>query len=240
MKDEAKRAYQQLVSMFGWLRTSKRALKELSFGPFVHGWKESTPRITLQRFIAGVPASRAVLCWNGEVIAGISVEAIKTIHETGPATVVRILDNAEMAETARHVVGCLGLSGFVGFDFILEKTSGRPFLIEMNPRPTPISHFSLNSETDLVGALLMKLSPAKPTQPEMRLSGSIIALFPGEFWRDPKSDYLLSCHYDAPWDQPELISAYARPVSQHSLSWINRLIYHLLEAFPWTSHEHRA
>jgi hypothetical protein len=145
-----------------------------------------------------------------------------------------------MAETARHVVRCLGLSGFVGFDFILEKTSGRPFLIEMNPRATPISHFSLNSETDLVGALLNKLSQAKPTQPETRLSGGIIALFPGEFWRDPKSDYLLSCHYDAPWDQPQLISAYARPVSEHSLSWINTLIYHLLEGFPWTSHEHRS
>jgi hypothetical protein len=95
---EAKSAYQQLVGMFGWRRASKRALKELSFGPFVHRWKEPIPRITLQRFIVGVPASRAVLCWNGEVIAGISVEAVKTIHATGPATVVRILDNAEMAE----------------------------------------------------------------------------------------------------------------------------------------------
>ena len=97
-------------------------------------------------FIPGVPANRAVLCWHGEVLAGLSVEAVKTAHATGPATVVRILDNAEMAEATGHVVRCLGLSGFVGFDFILERTSGRAFLIEMNPRPTPICHFSLDSQ----------------------------------------------------------------------------------------------
>jgi hypothetical protein len=239
-EDEAERAYHELVRMFGWGRASRRALKELSFEPFVHGRKEPTPRITLQRFIAGVPASRAVLCWNGEVIAGISVEAIKTIHETGPATVVRILDDAEMAETTLHLVRSLGLSGFVGFDFILEQGSGRPFLIEMNPRPTPISHFSLNRETDLVGALLTKLTAAKSSQSDLRLPGRIIALFPGEFWRDPESDYLLSCHHDAPWDEPGLIDEYTRRSSPHPFSWINKLIYQLLVSFPWTSHEHRA
>jgi ATP-grasp domain len=207
----------------------------------LHRWKESIPRITSQRFIGGVPASSAVLCWNGEVVAGISVEAIKTIHATGPATVVRILDNAEIVEVTRHVVERLGLSGFVGFDFILDETSGRPFLIEMNPRPTPISHLSLGIETDLVGALLMKLTATKPTKPQMEsVPGKIIALFPGEFWRDPKSDYLLSCHHDAPWDQPELIDEYTRPSSPHTLSWISRLIYQMFESLPWASHEHRA
>jgi hypothetical protein len=240
-KDEAQSAYHELVSMFGWRRATKRAIKELGLGPLMHRWKESIPRITLQRFIGGVPASSAVLCWNGEVVAGISVEAIKTIHATGPATVVRILDNAEIVEVTRHVVERLGLSGFVGFDFILDETSGRPFLIEMNPRPTPISHLSLGIETDLVGALKMKLTAAKPTKPQMESApGKIIALFPGEFWRDPKSDYLLSCHHDAPWDQPELIDEYTRPSSPHTLSWISRLIYQMFESLPWVSHEHRA
>jgi hypothetical protein len=123
----------------------------------------------------------------------------------------------------------------------LEQTSGRPFLIEMNPRPTPISHFSLNSETDLVGALLTKLTEAKPPKAQMeRSTGRVIALFPGEFWRDPKSNYLRSCHHDAPWDEPELIDEYARPSSPRSLRWINKLIYQLLDSFPWTSRERRA
>ena len=213
--DQAKCAYHELVTMFGWLRASKRALKELSFRPFVCRWRGQIPSITLQRFIPGVPANRAVMCWHGEVLAGLSVEAVKTAHTTGPATVVRILDNAEMAETTRHVVRCLGLSGFIGFDFILEGTSGRPFLIEMNPRPTPVCHFSFDSETDLIGALFTKLTDREPTKLKVQLPKKMIALFPEEFRRDPKSDYLLSCHHDAPWEEPELISAYARPLSPH-------------------------
>ena len=228
---DARRAYHELVRMFGWLRATKRALKELSLGPFVRQWKDQIPRITLQRYIAGVPANRAVVCWQGEVLAGLSVEAVKTAHVTGPATVVRILDNAEMAEVARHVVQCLGLSGFVGFDFILEEASGRPFLIEMNPRPTPICHLSLDSETDMTGALFTKLTDGKPCKSEGRLPEKIIALFPGELWRDPNSGYLLSCHHDVPWEEPQLINAYARPLSPHSFSRIGKLCSQLFEAF---------
>jgi ATP-grasp domain-containing protein len=227
---EAKRAYHELVRMFGWLRASKRALEELSLRPFVRRWRDQTPHLTMQRYIAGVPANRAVLCWRGEVLAGLSVEAIKTAHTTGPATVVRIVDNAEMAEATRHIVQGLGLSGFVGVDFILERGSGRPFLIELNPRPTPICHFSLDRETDLPGALFMKLTDGKPSKSGARLPGKVIALFPGEFWRDPESDYLLSCHHDVPWEEPQLINAYARPLPAYSFSWIGKVASQFIEA----------
>jgi hypothetical protein len=164
------------------------------------------------------------------VLAGLSVEAIKTAHTTGPATVVRIVDNAEMAEATRHVVQGLGLSGFVGVDFILERGSGRPFLIELNPRPTPICHFSLDRETDLPGALFTKLTDGKPSKSGARLPGKVIALFPGEFWRDPESDYLLSCHHDVPWEEPQLINAYARPLPAYSFSWIGKVASQFIEA----------
>jgi glutathione synthase/RimK-type ligase-like ATP-grasp enzyme len=227
---EGKRAYDDFVTMFGWLRASKRALKQLSLKPFVGQSNHQIPSITLQRYIAGVPANRAVVCWRGQVLAGLSVEAVKTAHETGPATVVRILDNAEMAEVAEHVVKRLGLSGFVGFDFILEGTSGRAFLIEMNPRPTPICHLSLDSQRDMTGALFTRLGGAEASKSEARFPGKVIALFPGESWRDPNSDYLVSCHHDAPWEEPQLVSAYARPLSPHSFSWISKLCSHVLEA----------
>jgi D-alanine-D-alanine ligase-like ATP-grasp enzyme len=45
------------------------------------------------------------------------------------------VDNHEMVEAARRVVHRLGGTGFFGFDFVLEETSGRPFPIEINPAP---------------------------------------------------------------------------------------------------------
>ena len=70
----------------------------------------------------------------------------------------------------------------------------------------------------------------RPTKSQAQFLGKIIALFPGEFWRDPNSDYLLSCHHDVPWEEPELINAYARPLSPYSFTWINKLFSQLLEA----------
>jgi len=229
-QDDAHRAYRDLVAMFGWLRATKRALKQLSLEPFARRWKEPTPVITLQRYIAGVPANRSVLCWKGEILAGLSVEALKTAHATGPATVIRILDNAGMDEAARHVVRRLGLSGFVGFDFILEVASGRPFLIEMNPRPTPICHFSFDAQTDMTGALFTQLTAGKTCESAMQSAGKVIALFPAEFWRDPHSEYLQSGYNDAPRQEPQLIDAYSHPVSPHSLSWISRLCFQFFDA----------
>ena len=66
--DEAKRACHELVTMFGWLRASKRALKEISFRPFVCRWSGQIPNINVQRFISGVPANRAVLCVPGQKV----------------------------------------------------------------------------------------------------------------------------------------------------------------------------
>ena len=78
----------------------------------------------------------------------------------------------------------------------------------MNPRPTSICHFSFDSETDLIGAPFTALTDRKAIKLKVQLAKRMIALFPGEFWRDPKRDYLLSCHHDAPWDMPELINAF--------------------------------
>ena len=227
---EGKRAYHDLVAMFGWRRASKRALKQLSLKPFVRRSNNEIPSITLQRYIAGAPANRAVLCWRGEVLAGLSVEAVKTAHVTGPATVVRVLDNAQMAEVSEYVVRRLGLSGFVGFDFILEATSDRAFLIEMNPRPTPICHLSLDRQRDMTGALFAKLAGSEPRRSDLRFPGKVTTLFPGESWRDPNSEYLSSCYHDVPWEEPKLVSAYARPSSPNSFRWISKLCSHLLEA----------
>jgi hypothetical protein len=53
--------------------------------------------ISLQQYIPGRPSNRAVICWKGKVLAGISAEAVEVKHEHGPASVVRIIDHPEMA-----------------------------------------------------------------------------------------------------------------------------------------------
>ena len=160
--------------------------------------------ISLQQYIPGRPSNRAVICWKGKVLAGISVEAVEVRHEHGPASVVRLIDHSEMAIVAEHMVKRLNLSGFVGFDFVLDS-SNQAWLIEMNPRVTPICHFSLADGTNLAGSLYTQMTGLRPPSRLAPINRDLIALFPNEIIRSPSSEYLQSCQHDVPWNEPELV-----------------------------------
>jgi hypothetical protein len=147
--------------------------------------------ISLQEYIVGRPSNRAVICWKGKVLAGISVEAVEVTQERGPASVVRVIDHLEMATVCEHVVKRLELSGFVGFDFILD-CANRAWLLEMNPRATPICHFFLVDGTNLAGSLYAQMKGRLPLSRLAPVNRDLIALFPskivkrrGPTWRWP-------------------------------------------------------
>src|SRR5262249_2671475 len=152
------------------------------------------------QFIAGRPSNRAVICWKGKVLAGISVEVVEVKHGHGPASVVKLIDHPEMAAFAEQMVKRLHLSGFVGFDFVLDS-SDRAWLIEMNPRVTPICHFSLCDGTNLAGSLYEQMTGRQPLSIPEPIHRGQIALFPNEIVRCPSSKYLQSCQHDVPWNE---------------------------------------
>jgi len=48
------------------------------------------------------------------------------------------MHNAEMIETVKRIVSALHLTGLIGFDFMIETGTGAAWVIEMNPRNTPV------------------------------------------------------------------------------------------------------
>ena len=160
--------------------------------------------ISLQQFIKGRPCNRAVICWKGKVLAGISVEAVEVAHENGPASVIRTIDHPEMAMAAERMVKCLELSGFVGFDFILDSLC-QAWLIEMNPRVTPTCHLSLDDGTNLTGSLYTQMTGRWPRSTPPTIDRGLIALFPDEIVRCPSSEHLQFGQHDVPWREPELV-----------------------------------
>jgi predicted ATP-grasp superfamily ATP-dependent carboligase len=71
----------------------------------------------------------------------------------------------------------LGLSGFVGFDFMIHAGSGQAYLLEMNGRPTPICYLALDGPTDMISALA---EPFAVTRRVPNIDSPIVALFPQE------------------------------------------------------------
>jgi thioredoxin reductase len=115
-----------------------------------------------------------------------------------------------MTKAAAFLVRRLGLSGFVGFDFMIHAGSGQAYLLEMNGRPTPISHIALNGPTDMISALAQ---PFAVTRKVPNIDSPTVALFPQEMWRDPESGYLRSAYHDVPQHAAEFVTFYADPVA---------------------------
>jgi len=215
---EAQRAFAHMAFRPTMVNVVARMLLDRDPFVFLNTLKKKRRIVTVQEFISGTPANRAVACWQGKVLAGISVEAIRTQHPTGPATVVRVIGNSEMTEAVDRMVHRLGISGLWGADFILEASTGAAYLVEMNPRATPICHLALGVGQDLPVALYTQLMDAPPRTPSAHIDHDVIAIFPGEWQRDPASAYLVSGHHDIPLDEPALIrDCIDRPWSERGL-----------------------
>ncbi|MGB0011029.1 MAG: ATP-grasp domain-containing protein [Candidatus Sulfotelmatobacter sp.] len=203
--EEAERAFCSLQAPPRLLRAAKRALID-------HDVTLLGPALLLRRFemnaqvlVEGREATSAVACWQGKVLAALHFEVIEKRSAAGPATVVRWIENTDIATAAEKMVRRLNLSGVHGFDFMLEERTGKPYLIEMNPRATQVGHLALGPGRDipaaLYGALSGQVSPSAPTVTE----NDTIALFPQEWIRDPESSFLRSAYHDIPWEEPEFV-----------------------------------
>jgi len=189
------------------LSLPRRARQLLGLLPAALGTRVAqrwAPAIAVQDYVEGRPANRAVACWKGEVLGGISAEAVEVASETGPCTEVRMIANAEMEASAAQLVSRLGLSSLCGFDFVIDA-AGHAWLIEINARVTPICH--LVHGKDLLGLLYTRMTGAQPHPKRQCASEEPIALFPGEWLRTSQSAYLGTGYHDVPWDQPSFVRA---------------------------------
>jgi len=192
-----------------------RSIKRLTVdrNPFSAGqWWEGVQRIrpamVAQSFIRGRPANCAVVCWEGEVLAGVCCEVVSTQTAVGPATVVRLVDSGQMMGAAGKIARRLSLSGFFGLDFMIDEATGSAYLIEMNPRCTPPCHLRLGIGRDLIGALSAQLTGKLLSEPVSITQNNLIAYFPQALLRE--GEFLSSSYHDVPDGEPELVQELLR------------------------------
>jgi hypothetical protein len=205
--EEGERALRILQAPPLLARAAKRALFDHDFNLVWPSLLRHRPIINAQVFVAGREATTAVACWKGQVLAALHFEVVNKGISSGPATVLRSIENLEMSNAAEKMVRRLKLSGLNGFDFMLEAQTGNAYLIEINPRSTQVGHLTLGPGRDIPAALFSAAS-GQPLRPAPKVTDDdTIALFPQEWIRDSASTYLQSAYHDVPWDKPELIRA---------------------------------
>jgi len=221
---DARMAHQALNHMTrpasGYLAVREMLLEGDRYG--VRAWlKRERPVMSVQGYVDGWPANIGVACWNGEMLAATCVESVATRSATGPSTVARIIRNPEMVDAAQRIVRALGLSGLIGFDFMIEAATGAAYLIEMNPRNTPICALRLGPGRDLPEALVAQLANRPVRERPARTDREIVAFFPDTWLQDPSSGFLQSGYHDVPWEQPELVRLLMKPELRERY-WIMR------------------
>lgn len=169
--------------------------------------------VIAQRYIEGAPCMANAVALNGKMLASVTFEKVECYpDEKGPSSVVKIINNKKIAAATELFIKHTGYSGILSLDYMLDK-KGNPYLIECNPRPTPVSHLGAVTGVDLFAALYAGLN-AEEYKGKVE-KDKMIALFPKEWRRDKTSAYLSDrAYHDVPWDQPEIIRFYMKALGE--------------------------
>lgn len=107
----------------------------------------------IQQFVEGPTTCTLHLCSSGRVVGEVMYQGIRTMPRSGGTTVCRESrpDPACQAEAAK-IVRHLNYTGFVGFDFVIQQGTGKPFLVDGNCRITPGVAMAHQGGCDMVEA----------------------------------------------------------------------------------------
>lgn len=203
--EEAISAWHRFARRRSRLVAWKRSLVDHDPLAFASGYRPEPRAMSIQEFIPGRPANTMVAAWMGGLLGMVSVEVLCAQDPTAPSTIVRLIQNEEMACVSAQLVAGLGLSGFHGLDFILEEGTNVPYLIEVNARCTQLGHLVLPEQGDLAGMLCAKIGCRLQLQPDAAIAGSLVAFYPQALACNPCSPYLPQSHHDVPWEEPRLV-----------------------------------
>jgi hypothetical protein len=206
---EARREWRLLANPPSLARALKRGLTAGDWTHLRPWWRRTHTGVTAQQFISGGRERTGMaVCAKGRVVSCVCLEVLESWCERGPSSLVKVIDDPSMERAMHAVAAKTGVTGFCGFDFMVDGPSGTALLIEMNPRPTQLVHLPLGPGRDLIAAYVREVLH-RPAEDRARLAGEIIALFPLALERGPiRAD----AFHDVPWNAPELVKRVLKPV----------------------------
>ena len=203
--EEAVTNFRRLSSLSSRWRNLARAVRRRDMNYLFVALTPQTQAVSIQRFVPGTQATTCFAAWEGKVVAAFHMDVLVAQDTTGPANVIKRVDNPEMDEAARRIAQRFSLSGLHGLDYIRDA-GGKAHLLEINPRSAQASYLPFGPTRDLPAALAASLArteiAARPA-----LEADTVAFFPREWQRDPASPYLVSAFHDVPWDDPAVLRA---------------------------------
>lgn len=118
------------------------------------------------------------------------------------------------------MVGAMGASGFVAFDFMICHETGDAYLLECNPRPNQINHLGCQIGANLCDALSAALHN-RPVAVSSTLSDKVIPLFPQQWLQNEQTALGEVSKLDIPRNDPKLFNFMLQHGSKRGVSGEN-------------------
>lgn len=203
-RSEAREAFKDLSRGLPLWMALKR--KFINGDPFWMQDRRGQPPlvVSIQSFVKGWPGNCAMFCRDGELLGATIVESESCSRDMGPSTLYRVVERPVFLEGARRLVHRLGLSGFLGLDFMVDDRTGDAFLIEMNPRITAPSRIRSADGSDPISAAAASFGCPIPVG-GLAASRALFAAFPLAWQSEPHDARLAACQDDVPWHEPAMV-----------------------------------
>lgn len=224
--EEARRAWKRLSSPPSLVEAAKYLVKQQDLGRLGAMIMRRHGAISVQSAVNGHAANCLAVCKDGALLAYIGVEVGATAKPNGFGTIVRYSDNADMRHAAEAIAHRLHLNGVFGLDFVVKDGTDEAYLIEMNPRLTPLGHLHFGHEHDPAAALCaLVTNDLERRERQGEPPREAIAVFPHMLARGAPVGVALMV--DAPWTQPELLRL-SMPLPGNPLELLAELISRFL------------
>lgn len=171
---------------------------------------DASRRVLIQKHVDGHICYQDIAAWRGRMLAGYAGDRLESHGgPMAPGTVVRYRDAPELREFSERLVSAFGMTGLFTSDYLIERGTEHPYLLEINRRFSPATHHGGVMNVDLCAALSAALrNTPSPTRGGLDAGEErVFVQFPGEWLRDPSSRWLRRYPVDVPWDDPELLEA---------------------------------
>jgi hypothetical protein len=205
-RQQARAAFARLAAGPTLIDAAKEVITEQACYKLKLSLRLRRPIVSIQKSVVGSPANCSFACYEGEVLSVVAVKVMRTTRPLGVGTHVTTLESPAMREAASRIARRLKLTGIFGLDFMIEQSTGRPWLIELNARPTPVSHFRLGPSSDPIGGLLTALGNRPPMLRHSAFGNQTIVLFPHQLRSGGRAAGEGEVD-DLPLEQPGLIRA---------------------------------
>ncbi len=203
--DEAERAWRRFAMPPRMTRAMMRGILRRDWNHMRPAMLGQRRGVTAQRLVRGVERTAMAVAHDGELLAVESFEVVQTWKLHGPSSVLRRVQDPRTDASIRALVRRLQITGFSGFDFIVDAANGKPLLLERNARPTQLAHLSFGSGRDVAAAYVRAIVGREVEDRAAATGRNLIALFPHELQRDPESPVLQDALHDVPWESQALI-----------------------------------